>query len=125
MRERGLKVALVIIGLACTAGSIPVIGTLWHHDTNGYTDAMMLSIYTVLGLFLLMAVRDPAAHRSLIAFAGWANLAHAGVMLIMVVRDVSERELLPGVFLFGIAGIILVLLTPKKKAGGASSAAAA
>ena len=41
---------------------------------------MIMSIYVTLGIFLLLAVRDPAANRSPIAFAGWANLAHAGVM---------------------------------------------
>jgi len=125
MRETSLKVALVIIGLACTAGSIQVIGALWHRDNSAYTDAMMMSIYTVLGLFLLLAVRDPVAHRSLIAFAGWANLAHAGVMLIMAVRDVSERGLLPGVAIFGVAGIVLVLLAPRKKESETTSAAIA
>jgi hypothetical protein len=39
-----------------------------------------MSIYVTLGIFLLLAVRDPAANRGLIAFGGWANLAHAGVM---------------------------------------------
>jgi hypothetical protein len=36
---------------------------------------MLMSIYVTLGIFLLLAVRDPAANRSLIAFGGWANLA--------------------------------------------------
>jgi succinate-acetate transporter protein len=39
---------------------------------------MLMSIYVTLGIFLLLAVRDPAANRSLIAFGGWASLAHAG-----------------------------------------------
>jgi hypothetical protein len=43
---------------------------------------MIMSIYVTLGIFLLLAVRDPAANRSLIAFGGWANLAHAGVMAV-------------------------------------------
>ncbi len=53
---------------------------------------MIMSIYVTLGFFLLLAVRDPAANRSLIAFGGWANLAHAGVMAAQEYRNVIERQ---------------------------------
>jgi hypothetical protein len=57
---------------------------------------MIMSIYVTLGIFLLLAVRDPAADRSLIAFGGWANLAHAGVMAAQEYRNVIERQELAG-----------------------------
>jgi len=34
---------------------------------------MMLSLYVTLGVFLLLATRNPSANRSLIAFAAWSN----------------------------------------------------
>ncbi|PYX06759.1 MAG: hypothetical protein DMG88_17330 [Acidobacteria bacterium] len=68
-RERALKVVLVVVGLLFTAGIYPVTSILWNRDQSGYTDAMMLSLYFVLGTLLLLAVRNPSAHRSLIAFA--------------------------------------------------------
>ena len=60
-----------------------------------------------------MAVRDPAANRSLIAFAGWANLAHAAVMAAQEYRNVIERREL--VVVFAIVGAALVAIAPAKQ----------
>ena len=62
-----------------------------------------------------MAVRNPSAHRSLIAYAGWANIAHAFVMAIMAFRDASAREHLPAVAIFGVIGSSLIALAPAKR----------
>jgi hypothetical protein len=75
IRERALKAVLVVVGLLFTAGVIPL--TMFFSREPAVP--MIMSIYVTLGIFLLLAVRDPAANRSLIAFGGWANLAHAGV----------------------------------------------
>jgi len=61
---------------------------------------------------LLLAARDPAANRSLIAFAGWANLAHA-VMAVQEYRNVIERQELAGVV--AIVGVVVVALAPAKQ----------
>jgi hypothetical protein len=42
--------------------------------------AMMMSLYATLGIFLLIASRNPSGHRSLIAFTAWSGFAHAAVM---------------------------------------------
>ncbi|MGA9507248.1 MAG: DUF6632 domain-containing protein [Candidatus Sulfotelmatobacter sp.] len=76
---------------------------------------MLMSIYVTLGIFLLLAVRDPAANRSLIAFGGWANLAHAGVMAVQEYQNVIERRELAGVVVFAIIGVVLVALAPAKQ----------
>ena len=76
---------------------------------------MIMSIYVTLGIFLLLAVRDPVANRTLIAFAGWANLAHAGVMAAQEYRNVIERRELAGVVVFAIVGVLLVALAPAKQ----------
>jgi succinate-acetate transporter protein len=75
-RERALKIVLVVVGLLFTAGVVPL--TMFFSREPAVP--MIMSIYVTLGIFLLLAVHDPAANRSLIAFGGWANLAHAGVM---------------------------------------------
>ena len=75
--------------------------------------------------FLLLAVRDPAASRSLIAFGGWANLAHAGVMAAQEYRNVIERRELAGVVVFAIVGVVLVALAPRKQSVEEASAVAA
>jgi hypothetical protein len=79
-RERALKAVLVLVGLAFSAGVLPVAQSLWHQDQSMYTFDMMLSLYVALGIFLLMAVRNPSANRSLIAFTAWSCFAHAVVM---------------------------------------------
>ena len=87
--------------------------------------SMIMSIYVTLGIFLLLAARNPAANRSLIAFAGWANLAHAAVMAAQEYRNVIERRELVGVVVFAIIGIGLVALTPAKRQVERASTAAA
>jgi hypothetical protein len=47
---------------------------------------MMLSLYVTLGILLFIAVRNPSANRSLIAFAAWSSFAHATVMAVTAFR---------------------------------------
>jgi hypothetical protein len=117
-RERALKVLLVILGLLFVAAIYPMAGGVRYAGAPGEDsgDTMMLSIYFALGIFLLLAVRDPSAHRSLIAFAGWANISHATVMALMSIRHVSERSgLLIAAAGLGLIGLALLLLMPAKR----------
>ena len=118
-RERALKIVLLVVGLLFTAGVIPL--TVFFSREPAVP--MIMSIYVTLGIFLLLAVRDPAANRSLIAFAGWANLAHAAVMAAQEYRNVIERRELAGVVVFTIVGVVLVALAPAKKPAQRVSAA--
>src|SRR6266853_2133120 len=90
-RERALKIVLVLVGLLFTAGVYPLIGSLLHPADSDTGDTMMLSLYVALGIFLLMAVRNPSAHRSLIAFAAWSSFAHGAVMARLGIHNASER----------------------------------
>ena len=113
IRERVLKVVLVIFGLLFLASIYPIYANIWDKATEGET--MMLSVYFALGVFLLMAVRRPAAHRSLIAFAGWANIAHGVVMLVMAIgRPADRTELLVAAAMVLPIGVILAALTPRR-----------
>lgn len=104
-RERALKVVLIVVGLLFVATIYPLL--VLHEETL----QMMLGLYVTLGIFLLLASRNPSAHRSLIAFAAWSSLAHAGVMTVQSVHDVSERvHLLGGSLGFVIIGITLIAL---------------
>jgi succinate-acetate transporter protein len=117
-RERALKVVLVVVGLLFTAGVIPLAMFFSREPAV----PMIMSIYVTLGIFLLLAVRNPAANRSLIAFGGWANLAHAGVMAVQEFRQVIERQEVVGVVVFAIVGIVLVALAPAKQSVERASA---
>src|SRR3989442_3401099 len=82
-RDRALKIVLVLVGLLFLAGVYPVTDSLWRANQSMYTEVMMLSLYVALGIFLLIAVRNPSANRSLIAFTAWSSFAHAAVMAVM------------------------------------------
>jgi hypothetical protein len=113
IRERAQKVVLVIVGLLFVATIYPLLFLLRDEPTL----QMMLSIYATLGVFLLLASRNPSAHRSLIAFAAWSSLAHASTMAVQAFFAVSERaHLLYGVLLFVIIGLALIVISPPKLA---------
>lgn len=120
-RELALKLMLVFVGLLFMAGVIPLI--MFFSRDPGV--AMIMSIYVTLGVFLLLAARNPVANRSLITFAGWANLAHAAVMSVQEFRNVIERQELAGVVVFAIVGGALIALAPATQVVERVSAATA
>ena len=114
-RDRALKVVLVLVGLLFTAAIYPAIQILWYKDQPKYETAMGLGVYFTLGIMLLMALRNPLAYRSLIAFAAWSRFAHASVMAIMVLRDSRSRGEWPPVVVFVVIGVALLVLAPAKQ----------
>lgn len=120
-RGRALKVVLVLVGLLFTAAIYPITTILWGRDQSSYGDVMMLSLYFALGILLLIAVRDPSANRSLIAFAAWSSFAHGAVMTVMAIQFESERDLLWGVAILVVIGVVLIALAPAKPARAASA----
>ncbi len=127
IRERALKVAMVLVGLLFLAGVYPLVTSLWqanHQVSEG--DQMMLSIYVTLGVFLLLAARNPLANRSLIAFTAWSSFAHGAVMAVLAFQIASERrDFLIAVAVLAIIGTALIVLAPAKQSGELASAAAA
>ena len=125
-RERALKVVLVLVGLLFTAAIYPLIGSLLHPANSDTGDTMMSSLYVALGIFLLVAVRNPSAHRSLIAFAAWSSFAHAVTMSILGFEIASQRVgfLIASAALV-VIGVALIVLAPAKPSGERASAAGA
>src|SRR3989442_1829470 len=103
-RERVLKVVLVLVGLLFLAGVYPIVMYLWRPGNESPGDAMMLSLYVTLGVFLLSAARNPSANRSLIAFTAWSSFAHGAGMAVVAFPIVSEGLHL----LMTIAGLDLI-----------------
>jgi hypothetical protein len=110
-RERALKAVLALVGLLFLAGIYPLMMFARQEPAL----AMMLSLYVTLGIFLLMAVRDPSANRSLIAFTAWSSLAHAALMAVQAFRNLIPRGELMGVAALGIIGMALIVLAPAKQ----------
>jgi hypothetical protein len=116
---RILKVVLVLVGLFFTAGVYPLIGSLRHPADSDTGDTMMLSLYVALGIFLLIAVRNPAAHRSLIAFAAWSSFAHAVTMSILGFEIAGQKSgFLIGSAVLVVIGVALIVLAPAKESAG-------
>jgi hypothetical protein len=127
IRERALKAVLVLVGLLFLAGVYPVAMDLWHANPSDTGDDMMLSLYFVLGIFLLIAVRNPAANRTLIAFTAWSSFAHAVVMsaLALQPKQASERAgFLGGSAVLVVIGVVLIALAPAKRSVETTSAVA-
>ena len=77
---------------------------------------MMMGLYFTLGILLLIAVRNPSGHRSLIAFAAWSSFAHAVVMSVLGLEIASEREgFLVGSAVLIMIGVTLIVLAPGKR----------
>ena len=115
LRERAMKIVLVLVGLLFSAAIYPVIGGLLdpaHSDTG---DTMMMGLYVALGIFLLIAVRNPSAHRSVIAFAAWSSFAHAVAMSILGLEIPSQKVgFLIGSAVLVVIGVALIALNPAK-----------
>ena len=109
-RDGALKVVLIVVGLIFCALVYPLIMFTRQEPAL----AMMLSVYVTLGIFLLLAARDPSANRSLIAFTAWSSLAHAALMAFQALRNLIARGELIGVGVLVIIGISLIMLAPRK-----------
>ncbi len=120
-RDRALKILLVLVGLLFLAAIYPLVSYLNLSDFA----PMMLSLYVTLGIFLLLAARNPSDNRSLIAFTAWSSFAHAATMAAQAVRNVAGRpELLGmGIVLVVIGALFIVLAPARRPAIGTVAAA--
>lgn len=77
---------------------------------------MLLGLYVMMGIFLLIAARNPSANRGVIVFTAWLNIAHAAVMTVVAVHLPNERQdILIGSAVFGLIGAVLIALAPAKQ----------
>jgi hypothetical protein len=120
-RERALKVVLVLVGLLFTALVYPMVLFVKQEPAL----AMMMSLYVTLGIFLILAARNPSANRSLITFTAWSSFAHAAVMSLQAFRNFIARGELIGSAALVVIGVVLIALAPAKQSSERVSAAAA
>lgn len=119
-RERALKVVVGLVGLIFVFGLYPLMMYLWPsgwrwQPAQPEYEQMIQGVYATLGIFLLIASRRPAEHRSLIAFTAWSSLVHAGIMTVQALRSTHEHgHLLCDVPALIIVGSALLLLMPPK-----------
>src|SRR6185312_5048674 len=122
-----LRIALIAVGLISIFGIYPLSliwpsGWTWGHGHSHYL-FMIIGVYATLGVFLLLASRDPLGNKSLIWFTVWSSVVHGGIMTVQAIEDPMERgHLIADVPALFIIAIVLAALMPRGK--GALAAAA-
>ena len=117
-RLKYLRIALVLVGLIFVVGIYPLTiiwpsGWSWHTGQSEYLQ-IILGIYATLGVFLIMAARDPLAHRSLIWFAVWSSVVHGAIMAAQSLANPHQIGHLWGdVLALFLAAAVLGVLTPR------------
>ncbi len=113
-----LRMVLIVVGLIFVFGVWVLMrvwpsGWQWQPSQPEY-EQMIMGVYATLGVFLLLAAREPWKHRSLILFTAWSSIVHAGIMGVQAIRDAAERgHLIGDVPALAIVGIVLLLLAPE------------
>ena len=118
-RLRYLRVVMILVGLIFIFGVYPLMMSLWPSGwrwspNQPQYEQMILGVYATLGVFLLIASRNPLRHLSLIWFTVVSSVVHAGIMMVQALQMPSEHGHLwgdiPALF---IVAILLALLTPR------------
>jgi hypothetical protein len=117
-----LRIALRLVGLTFIVGIYALIivwpsGWSWHtghsHNLPHYLQ-MILGVYATLGVFLLIASRNPLAHLSLIWFTVWSTVVHAAIMAAQALANADQIAHLWGdVPALLIVAAFLAFLTPR------------
>ena len=118
-RLRFLRVALVVFGLIFLVGVYPLMmawwpaGWRWEPNQPEY-EQMILGVYATLGVFLIIASRNPLQHRSLIWFTVWSSLAHGGIMAVQALNMPTEHgHLLGDIPALLLVAVVLAALMPR------------
>jgi Family of unknown function (DUF6632) len=94
VKDKLLRVALVAFGaiffLIYPMGMIWPSGWVWHGGQGQYYLQMICGVYAVLGVYLIIAARNPSKHSSLISFTVWSSIVHAAIMAGQALQDQRE-----------------------------------
>jgi hypothetical protein len=119
-RVKYLRIALWVFGLVFIFGIYPLTklwpsGWSWHAEGRSYYLEMIIGIYATLGVFLILAARDPLKHRSLIWFAVWSSVVHGGIMAVQSFDGMQHMGHLYGDVLALLAvAVVFALLMPRQ-----------
>jgi len=116
-----LRIALVVIGLTFIFGiyALGIVwpsGWTWGHGHSHYL-LMIIGVYATLGVFLLIASRDPYTYKSIIWFTVWSSVVHGAIMAAQAFNDAAERgHLIADVPALFLVAIVLAVLMPRTAA---------
>ena len=99
-KENYLKLALRLFGvvflLVYPLSMVWPSGWVWHGGEGVYYFQMIVGVYAVLGIFLILAAKNPKEHRSLISFTVWSSVVHGLIMAAQAIGDQNEHGHLVG-----------------------------
>ena len=116
---KALRIALVLVGITFIVGVYPLTivwpsGWAWHLTGQSNYLQMILGIYATLGVFLLLASRNPLKNLSLIWFTVWSSVAHGVIMAAQsLVYPEHRGHLFGDVPALLLIAIVLTVLTPR------------
>ena len=126
-----LRVALRLVGLTFIVGIYTLVvvwpsGWSWHTGHSPHLPhylQMMLGVYATLGVFLLIASRNPLAHLSLIWFTVWSSVVHAAIMAVQALANPDQIGHFWGdVPALLMVAAVLAFLTPRGTVANALTA---
>jgi hypothetical protein len=124
-----LRVAMVAVGIIFIAGIYPLMiiwpsGWTWHTGHSDYP-LMIVGIYATLGVFLILAARNPLENLSLIWFTVWSSVVHAAIMFAQSFEMLENHgHLLGDVPALIFVAVLLAVVTPRGAAAHPGGAAA-
>jgi len=118
-RTKYLRAVLLLVGVTFIFGIYPLTilwpsGWSWHTAGRSEYLEMILGIYVTLGVFLVIASRNPLAHRDIIWFTVWSSVVHGGIMAAQSLAKPEHMGHLWGdVPALLVVAAALALLTPR------------
>lgn len=118
-----LSAALVVFGIAfLLIYPLSIVwpsGWSWHQGSPASNDyfMMIVAVYAVLGVFLILAAKNPAANVSLIWFTIWSSIAHSLVMAWEAIRNpMMGGHMYGDVAALLVVGVVLGVLMTRSPA---------
>jgi hypothetical protein len=121
-RLKYLKIVLVLVGVIFSAGlftlmiALPSLwpsGWAWHTGHSHYP-MMIVGVYATLGVFLLIAARNPLENLSIIRFTIWSSVVHAAIMTVQsFMGEGNHGHLVGDVPALFLVAAVLAVLTPR------------
>lgn len=116
-----LRIVLVLVGLIFIFGIYPLTivwpaGWTWDMGGGSLYLQMIMGVYATLGVFLILAAKNPMNNLSLIWFTVWSSLVHSVIMAVQALYYPAHMgHLLGDVPALLLIAIVLAVLTPRRK----------
>ena len=122
--DKLLRMALVVFGaiflLVYPLAIVWPSGWAWHQGAPYESEyfMMIVGVYATLGVFLILAARNPKANASLIWFTVWSSIVHAAIMAVQSFNGAGHMgHLLGDVPALLVVALVFGVLARSQKLG--------